>query len=190
LPFTRLATTLPLCLSAHQLLPLAFLSMRHWLCSIVLPKHLQAIIAWMTKEYISPGLGCHFLVADTGTTDHMFPNKLAFISYKSIPNLQVRMGNSSFLPVLRCGTAIISLNVQRVLVCNALHVPGLAVPLYSLCAHLKQHGCGFLATFEARMLVYFPWFVLLVDSLSDCHLSYEPLGRAAPLDTLHYMQPR
>ncbi len=124
------------------------------------------------KNYISPGLGLPFLVADTGATDHMFPNKLAFISYKSIPNLQVWMGNISFLPVLERGTAIISLNGQRILVCNGLHVPGLVVPLYSLCTHLKQHGCGFLGTFEAEMLVYFTWFVLLVDTLSNCHLSY------------------
>jgi hypothetical protein len=99
------------------------------------------------------------------------------------------MGNNSFLPVLGHGTAIISLNGQRILVRNALHMPGLVVPLYSLRAHLKQHGCGFLGTFEAGMLVYFPWFVLLVDTSSNCHPSYEPLGRAAPLDTLHYVQP-
>ncbi len=158
--------------------------------SIILPQCLQAIIACMMKASISPSLGCHFSVVDTGATDHMFPNKLAFISYKSIPNLQVWMGNNSFLPVLGHGTTIISLNGQRVLVCNALHVPGLAVPLYSLRTHLKQHGCGFLGTFEAGMLVYFPRFVLLVDTSSNCHLSYEPLGQAAPLDTLHYMQPR
>ncbi len=161
------------------------------LCSILLPKHLQAIIiARMTKDSISPGLGCCFLVADTGATDHMFPIKLDFISYKSIPNLQVWMDNNSFLPVLGCGTAIISRYGQRILVCNALHVPGLAVPLYSLCAHLKQHSCRFLGTFEAGMLVYFPWFVLSVDTLSDCQLSYKPLDQAALLDTLHYMQPR
>ncbi len=118
----------------------------------------------------------------------MFPDKLAFISYKSIPNLQVRMGNNSFLSVLKRSTTIISLNGQRILVRNALHVPGLTVPLYSLCAHLKQHGCGFLGTFEAGMLVYCPWLVLLVDTSSNCHLSYESLGRAAPLDTLHYVQ--
>ncbi len=110
----------------------------------------------MTKDSISPGLSRRFLPADTGVTDHMFPDKLAFISYKSIPNLQVRMGNNSFLLVLGRGTTIISLNGQRVLVRNALYVPGLAVPLESLCAHLKQHGCGFMGTFEAGMLVYFP----------------------------------
>jgi hypothetical protein len=121
----------------------------------------------MMKASISPGLGCRFSVADTGATDHMFPNKLAFISYKSIPNLQVWMGKNSFPPVLGCSTAIISFYCQHIFVCNTLHMPGLAVPLYSLCAHLKQHGCGFLGTFKARMLVYFPWFVLLVDKSSN-----------------------
>jgi hypothetical protein len=53
------------------------------------------------------------------------------------------MGNNSYLPVLGHGTAIISLNGQQVLVRHVLHVPGLAIPLYSLCAHLKQHGCSF-----------------------------------------------
>jgi hypothetical protein len=100
------------------------------------------------------------------------------------------MGNNSFLPVVGRGTAIISLNGQCILVCNALHVPGLAVPLYSLRAHLKQHICGFLGTFKAGMLVYFPRFVLLVDTSSNCHVSYKPLCRAATLDTLHYVQPR
>ncbi len=128
-------------------------------------------------------------MADTGATNHMFPNKMAFIPYKSISNLQVWMGNNSYLPVLGHGMAIISLNGQRVLVRHALHVPGLAVPLYSLCAHLKQHGCVFLGSYETGMLVYFPWFVLLVDTLLDCHLFYKPLRWAAPLDTLHYVQP-
>ena len=40
------------------------------------------------------------------------------------------------------------------------------------------------------MLVYFPAFVLSVDTSSDCHLSYNPLGRSALLDTLQYVQPR
>ncbi len=31
--------------------------------------------------------------------------------------------------------------------------------------------------------MYFPWFVFLVATLLDCHLSYKPLGQATPLDT-------
>ncbi len=64
------------------------------------------------------------------------------------------------------------------------------MPLYSLHTHCKQRGCGFLGTNEAGMLVYFPTFVLSVDTSSDCMLSYEPLGHTAPLNTLHYVQPR
>jgi hypothetical protein len=39
------------------------------------------------------------------------------------------------------------------------------------------------------MLVCFPTFVLTVDMSSDWHLSYEPLGRCAPPDILHNVQP-
>ena len=159
--------------------------------SITLPNNLQSLIARMWSNSISPGSSCHFSVAYTEATNHMFPNKLAFISYKTIFNLQVLMGNNSYLPVLiGQGTAIISLNGQRILVCHTLQVPGLAVPLYSLRAHLKQHGCGFWGTSDSGTLVYFPWFVLLVDTLLDCHLSHEPLVKAAQLNTLHYVQPR
>jgi hypothetical protein len=92
----------------------------------------------------------------------------------------VQMGNSSYLPVMGCGSTIISLNGQRVLVRHALHVLGLVMPLYSLRAHFKQPGCGFIGKNDAGMLVYFPSFVLSADTSSDCTLSYEPL-LAGPL---------
>jgi hypothetical protein len=86
-------------------------------------------------------------------------------------------------------SAIISLNGQRILVRNVLHVPGLVVPLYSLRAHIKQRGCGFIGALDVGILVYFPTFVLSVDTSKDCHLAYELLGWSAPIDTLHYVQP-
>jgi hypothetical protein len=113
----------------------------------------------------------------------MFPDKSAFISYKAATNLQVQMGNNAFIPVLGRGSAIASLNGKLILVHNALHVPGLVIPLYSLCAHLTQRGCGFIGTYESGFLVYFPLIVLSVDMSTDCHLG-------APLDSLHYVQPR
>jgi hypothetical protein len=73
-----------------------------------------------------------FVVADTRATNHMLPDALAFNSYKQVTDLSVRMGNNSFVPVLGWGTAVFSLNDKRVLVRNTLHVPGLAIPLYSL----------------------------------------------------------
>jgi hypothetical protein len=85
----------------------------------------------------------HFAIANTGATDHMQPNKSAFISYKAVFNLQVWMGNNSFIPVLGHGSAVVSLNGQRVLVCNVLQVPSLVVTLCSLHAHLTQRSCSF-----------------------------------------------
>jgi hypothetical protein len=64
------------------------------------------------------------------------------------------------------------------------------MPLYSLQAHLTQCGCAFYGIYAAGMLVCFPTFVLTVDTSSDCHLSYEPLGRCVPLDILHNVWPR
>jgi hypothetical protein len=155
---------------------------------LILPDRLQSIIRRLATSSISPDSTSRVAVADTGATDHMLPDKSAVISYKRIFNLQVRIGNNSYLPVLGRGTAIISLNHQWVLVRHTLHVPGLAVPLYSLRAHLKQHGCGVIGTSDSGMLAYFPSFVLSVDTSSNCHLSYEPLGSGASLESLNYVQ--
>jgi hypothetical protein len=98
------------------------------------------------------------------------------------------MGNNSYVLVLGHGIAIFALNGKRILVGNVLHVPGLAVPHYSLCTHFIQQGCGFLGTRESGFLVYFPTFVLSVDTAVDCHLSFDRLSHSAPLHTLHYVQ--
>ncbi len=158
--------------------------------SIILPSDLSTLIATMSKASILPGSGQHFTVADSGATNHMFPDKAAFISYKAVTNLQVRMGINSFLPVLGRGSAVISLNGQKILVWNALHVPGLGVPLYSFRAHCTQRGCSFIGTSDVGILVYFPTFFLSVDTSKDCHLTFDLLGRSAPIDSLDYVQPR
>jgi hypothetical protein len=103
-------------------------------------------------------------VADTGATDHMVPDKSYFISYTSISSLSFQMGNNSYIPVLGCGTAIFALKGKRILVCNLLHVLGLAVLLYSLHTHITQQGCGFIGTCVSGFLVYLPTFVLSGDT--------------------------
>jgi hypothetical protein len=107
-------------------------------------------------------------VADTGAKDHMVPDRSAFISYKAVHHLCIWMGNNSYAPVLGWGTAIISLNGQRLLIRNALYVPTLRVPLYSLRAHLRQCGCGFVGSYDTGMRVYFLGVVLSMDMLTDC----------------------
>ncbi len=86
------------------------------------------------------------------------------------------MDNNAYVPVLVRGTAMFALNGKCILVCSVLHVPDLAVPLYSLRTHLTQRGCGFIGTHKSRFLVYFPTFVLSVNTVIDCHLSFNPLG--------------
>jgi hypothetical protein len=150
--------------------------------------HLLGKLSLMPVDYPHP----HgpFAVADTGATNHMVPDKSCFISYKLVSGLSVCMGNNSFIPVLGRGTAIFSLNGKRILVQNVLHFPLLVVPLYSLRTHVTQRGCGFIGAGESGFLVYFPLFVLSVDMAVDCHLSFTPLRHSAPLNTLHYVQPR
>ena len=129
-------------------------------------------------------------VADTGATHHMIPDKTAFVSYHRV-NKRVRMGNGAYAPVLGRGTAVFALNGHAVLIRNVLHVPALQLPLYSLRAHLKQRGCGFLGDNSlGGMFVYFPSFILSVDTSRDCHLQFRSLGAAASLRDVKYGQPR
>ena len=39
------------------------------------------------------------------------------------------------------------------------------------------------------MYIFFPSFILKVDTAVNCHLSYEPLGRSTTLLPLNYVQP-
>ncbi len=64
---------------------------------VILP---PTLVQSLLKAIPTTGSGTpfRFLVADTGATDHMVPDRGAFISYKSIHGLRVRMGNNSFPP--------------------------------------------------------------------------------------------
>jgi hypothetical protein len=106
---------------------------------------LLALVLALLKAVSPEALGAalQLVVADTGATDHMLQDRSAFISYKLVRNLRVRIGNNSYAPVLGQGMATISLNGQRLLICDVLHVPALWVPLYRLRAHICQPGCDY-----------------------------------------------
>ena len=107
----------------------------------------------------------------------MIPHKSAFISYTPVSNLNVRMGNQMRIPVKGRGTANLSLNGQLVLVRHVLHVPDLRSLLYSLRAHHRQPGCGFVGDSEFGMHVYPPSFLLTIHTDNDYFLLYKPIGR-------------
>jgi hypothetical protein len=99
------------------------------------------------------------------------------------------MGYNLFAPILRTGSTIISLNGKRILIRDCFHVPALRNPLYSLRAHQCQHRCGFISMHNLGMYVFFPSFIVEVNTTNNCHLSYEPIGRSTTMSNLDYIQP-
>ena len=119
----------------------------------------------------------------------MIPDKSVFISCRPVSGRRVRMGNNSFAPILGSGSAVIAINGKGILIMEGLHVPALRNPLYSLRAHQRQHGCGFIGMQGLGMYIFFPSFIVEVDTATDCHLSYAPICRAAKMSSLDYVQP-
>jgi len=163
--------------------------------TICLPKTVLALlknppVPTTVSSRDSATITTSLLVADSGATDHMLPDKTAFISYYPVSGRRVRMGNNSFAPILGHGTAIISLNGKKILIRDCLHVPDLRNPLYSLRAHQRQRGCGFIGMYGLGMHVFFPTFIIEVDTATDCHLRYAPVGRKCGLPALDYVQPK
>jgi hypothetical protein len=115
--------------------------------------------------------------ADTGATDHMLPDHSAFYIYHPCTNRYVTLGDDTRLKIFGTGTAIIALNGKNILIRNALHVPALRAPLYSLRRHRLMEGCGFYAHYNDGNFVLFPTFSLKVDESKDNLISYRPIGR-------------
>ena len=69
---------------------------------------------------------------------HMLPYKSAFIVYRAVHDLCVRMVYQTYAPVLGKLSAIISLNGKYLLVGEILHVPNPDTPLCTLRTHQRQ----------------------------------------------------
>jgi len=110
------------------------------------------------------------VVADSGATNPMVPWKELFISYKPCAKASyVLLANNARAPCLGRGTIRIQLGGKTVIITNALHVPNLRCPLYSIRCHSRIKGCAFHADNQGVLLV-FPTFTLPVDISSDCLL--------------------
>ena len=132
--------------------------------TVYLPKTVLALLKNPPSQATAPSsrhvTQTSLLVADSGATNHMLPDKSAFISYHPVSGRRVRMGNNSFAPILGHGTAVISLNGKKIFIRDCLHVPDLRNPLYSLRAHQRQRGCGFIGMYGLGMHVFFPNFIM------------------------------
>ncbi len=123
------------------------------------------------------------LIADSGATNHMIPDKSAFISYYPV------LGHGfAWAMILSCQSLVMALPWSWF--ANCLHICDLRNPLYSLQVHQHQQGCGLIGMFGFGMFVFFPTFILKADTATDCHLWYKPIGRQTNLDQLDYVQPK
>jgi hypothetical protein len=127
--------------------------------------------------------------ADSGATEHMIPDYKAFVSYKSCRGEFVTLGDTTKLPIMGKGTARFYLNDKVVEVRNALHVPGLRAPLYSLRRHCHMFDCGYYSQFGVGSFILFPTFTIKVDDSEDNIVSFKAIGRA-PCKCVDYREPK
>jgi hypothetical protein len=105
---------------------------------IRLPKSLHRLLGQLSLSSFVRTQSGSLVVAGTGETDHITPHKSVFISYKAVANLQVRMGNNSFVPILARGTAIFSLTASGFL--SEMSSTSLAMPCPStVSAHISSN---------------------------------------------------
>lgn len=127
--------------------------------------------------------------AESGATNYMFKDYSTFVSYHKCTNKTVKLGDSTELPILGYGTAKFSLNGKIIAVRNALHVPRLTDPLYSLRQHRFMDSCGFFSHHDSGAFLLFPDFAIKVDDSVDCLLNFKPIGRA-PNTPPDYVKPK
>ena len=107
------------------------------------------------------------IVADSGATSTMVPWKELFLSYRPTPGSYVILANNQKTQCLGRGDIRIKMGGYVTIIANALHIPALRCPLYSIRSHSRIRGCGFHADNKGTLLA-FPTFILPVDLSYDC----------------------
>jgi hypothetical protein len=162
-------------------------SARHVSTSLAAAAHL-ALQSSPTK--VSPVNHSHQeCCADSGATEHMFNDYKAFVSYRRCHNEFVTLGDETQLKIYGRGTARFLLNDKLIEVRDALHVPDLRNPLYSLRRHRHMSGCGYYSQYGVGSFILFPAFTIEVDDSSDNLVSFQAVGRSTNRK-LDYREPK
>jgi ubiquinone/menaquinone biosynthesis C-methylase UbiE len=127
-------------------------------------------------------------IADSGATHHLWPDYSAFISYQKVSNRFVSLADKSTAPIVGIGDIAVSLGGKNIVIRNVYHVPSLRAPLYSLRAHRRLSGCGFMGDNDCFQIC-FPTFSLTVNDDIDSYIEYLPLGKKI-MGSEDYIQPR
>ena len=111
-----------------------------------------------------------------GFVSGMFRNYSTFKTYHRLTNLYATLVDTTKLPIEGIGIAVYTLNGRNILTRNALHIPALRGPLYSLRKHLQGPGCGVYLSYKHGSYLFLPEFILHVEDSYDNLVSYQSLG--------------
>ena len=119
----------------------------------------------------------------------MFLDYSTFKTCHRLPNRYSTLGDTTRLPIEGIGTAVYKLNGHTILARNALHIPALRGPLYSLRKHRQRPGCGVYSSYKDGSYLLFPEFILQVEDSYDNIVSYWSLG-ASYQGPINYIEPK
>ena len=121
----------------------------------------------------------------------MFPDYSTFNTYHRLTTFYATLGYTIKLPIEVIGTAVYTLNGRTILTCNALHIPELQVPLYSLRKHRQRPGCGVYPSYKYGSYLFFPDFILQLEDSYDTLVSYQSLGASykGPINYIEHKAP-
>ena len=122
-------------------------------------------------------------------SEDILPGYSTFKTYHRLSNRYATIGDTNKLPIECIGTTVFTLNVWTILTCNALHIPALHGPLYSLQKHRQIPGYGVYSLYKDSSYLFFPDFILQVEDSYNNISVYYPLVRShqGPID---YIEPK
>ena len=148
----------------------------------------QAIICAHTNKiaiYKNSDTAC---CIESGAFEDVFPGYSTYKTYHRLSNRYDTLVDTTRLPIEGIGTAVYALNGWTILTRNALHIPSLRGPLWSLRKHHQIPGCGVYSSFKGGSYLFFLDFILQAEDSYDNIVSYRSLGTShqGPID---YMEP-
>ena len=119
----------------------------------------------------------------------MFPDYSTFKTYHRLTNRYANLGDTTKLPIKVIGPSVYTLDDRIILTCNALHIPALLGPLYSLRKHRQIPGCGVYSSYKYGSYILLPDFILQVEDSYDNLISYQYLD-ASYKGPIYYIEPK
>ena len=113
--------------------------------------------------------------ADSGVSEDMLPDCFTFKTYCLPLNSYATLGDTTKIIIEVIGTTIYTLNGKTIITRNAIHVPALCSPLYSLRKYCQIPGWGVYSSYKYGSYLFFPDLILLVEDSYDNIFSYHPM---------------